>query len=436
MHFVDRSTNGTIRLDPSPVRTDASFKMAAAIAWGGLVVGLGLSPFADFLSVYAAKGAGVQHGVDARISLVLRGMMTISLIVCLIYGSRTSIGGLRQTAAFAFVVCATIGSYAFGMLVAREVFEQVVFALKVFTFFVYPAAMMMLTNRRLDQVQSVAFATLMAYGLSIIIGASLSIELFRSYQADVQIRSGYKGIIYAQNEAAALVVTATAFGYLHALLRGWTWRSMSLVGCMIVASSLTGTKGAMLGVIGVTCVYFFARFNAIKASWYAGLVLTALAIAAISAYFFVPAVNQAVELSLRYFEYRSGHTDDDVLLTLLLSGRNLKLANVWTDVQANDYIALLTGGHPVVRYMVELDAFDPLLAFGVPIFAIYTLALSRTFIRRGAHQRVNRFAYLFFVVLIGMACTAGHVLGSAVVSPYLALIAVAIRRAVPVMRGV
>jgi len=436
MHFIDSSAYETLKSDRSPVRTDAGFKLAAAIVWGALVIGLALSPFADFLSVYAAKGAGAGTGVDARISLLLRGMMTTCLIVCLNYGSRTSMGGLRQAAAFAFVVCTTIGSYAFGMLVARELFEQVVFVLKVFTFFVYPAAMMMLTDRRLEQVQSVAFAALMAYGLSIIVGASLSIDLFRSYQADVQIRSGYKGIVYAQNEAAALVVAATALGYLHALVRGWTWRSMLLVGCMIVASGLTGTKGAMLGAMGVTCAYFFARYNAIKASWYAGLVLTVLAIAATSAYFFVPAVNQAVDLSLRYFEYRSGHTDDDVVLTLLLSGRNLKLANVWTDVQANGYIALLTGGHPVVRYMVELDVFDLLLAFGVPIFAVYAIALTRTFIRRGAHRRANRFAHLFFVVLIGMACTAGHVLGSAVVSPYLALIAVVIRRAVPTTRGV
>jgi hypothetical protein len=40
----------------------------------------------------------------------------------------------------------------------------------------------------------------------------------------------------------------------------------------------------------------------------------------------------------------------------------------------------------------------------------------------------RRFGRLFFVVLLAMASTAGHVLGSAVIGPFLALIAVMIRR--------
>ncbi|MCW0014658.1 hypothetical protein OIV42_32000, partial [Burkholderia pseudomallei] len=90
---------------------------------------------------------------------------------------------------------------------------------------------------------------------------------------------------------------------------------------------------------------------------------------------------------------------------------------------------LLTGGHPVVRYMVEIDVPDLILAFGFPIFALYFVSLTRTFVRGGEHRKANRFGRLFFFVLIAMASSAGHVLGSAVVSPYLALIAVMIRRA-------
>ncbi len=413
---------------PIPVVAHAASRTAATLAWAALIIGLGLSPLGDFLSVYAAKGAATQ-GADARVSLLLRGMMIAGLMAALLSGCRVSLAGLRRTILFAFVLCATLGSFVLGVLTGHELLEQMVFALKVFTFFVYPAAMLMLSDRRLEQIESVVFVSLLVYGLSIVIGASLSIDMFRSYQADTQIRAGYKGIIYAQNEAAALVVAAIGFGYLHALLRGWTWRSVALVACMLVAAALTGTKGALLGALGVTCAYLYARHNALRASGYAGIALTVLGAAAAGAYLFIPKVTAAVDLSLRYFEYRGGRIGNDKILTLLLSGRNLKFANVWADLQQNHYIALLTGGHPVVRYMVEIDVPDLILAFGFPIFALYFASLTRTFVRGGEHRKANRFGRLFFFVLIAMASSAGHVLGSAVVSPYLALIAVMIRRA-------
>lgn len=140
----------------------------------------------DFLSVYAAKGAATQ-GADARVSLLLRGMMIAGLMAALLSGCRVSLAGLRRTILFAFVLCATLGSFVLGMLTGHELLEQMVFALKVFTFFVYPAAMLMLSDRRLAQIESVVFVSLLVYGLSIVIGASLSIDMFRSYQADTQI---------------------------------------------------------------------------------------------------------------------------------------------------------------------------------------------------------------------------------------------------------
>lgn len=171
---------------------------------------------------------------------------------------------------------------------------------------------------------------------------------------------------------------------------------MALVACMLVAAALTGTKGAMLGALGVTCAYLYARHNALKASGYAGIALLVLGAAAAGAYLFIPKVAAAVDLSLRYFEYRGGRIGNDKILTLLLSGRNLKFANVWADVEQNHYIALLTGGHPVVRYMVEIDVPDLILAFGFPIFVLYFASLTRTFVRGGQHRNANRFGCLFF----------------------------------------
>ncbi|TDY20655.1 hypothetical protein B0G81_0822 [Paraburkholderia sp. BL6665CI2N2] len=406
---------------------ESNTRVATTLAWTVLVIGLGLFPIGDFLSVYAAKGVP-SHAADARVSLLLRGVTIVGLIASLTYGFRLTQTGLWRAIAFAFVLCATLGSYVFGVLTRYELQEQVIFVLKVFSFFVYPAAMSMLSDRRLKQIESVAFISLMVYGVSIVMGAALSIDMFLSYQADTHIRSGYKGIIYAQNEAAALVVVAIGFGYLHALLRGWSWRSVLLIGCMLAAAALTGTKGAILGALAGTCAYFYSRHNAIKATFYTSLILLALTTMAASAYLFIPKVNAAVDLSLRYFQHQGGRIGDDKIVTLLLSGRNLKFANVWAEVQKNNFIALLTGGHPVVRYMVEIDIPDLILAFGFPIFIIYFVALARTFACGGSDRKANRFGRIFFWIVVAMASSAGHVFVSAVVAPYLALVAVMSQR--------
>jgi hypothetical protein len=406
---------------------DPATRIAATLAWAILGIGLLVSPLGDFLSVYMTRSAA-SHGGDARISLLVRGMMIAGLLAVTLSGFRARMSGVRVTITATLAVCVTLGAYVFGALTDREVIEQSVFVLKVFSFFVYPAAMALLSDRRLGQIESVAFVVLLIYGASIVMGAAMSIEMFRSYQAETHIRSGYKGIVYAQNEAAALIVVALGFAYLHALIRGWSPRSVALAACMLVAAMLSGTKGAMVGALGMTCAYCYARFDIIKATRYVGMAIAVLMLSAILAYLFIPAVNDAVELSLRYFSHQSGRVGNDKVLTLLLSGRNLKFANVWDDLQQRNFVALLTGGYPVVRYMVEIDIPDLVLMLGLPLFGVYFIALLRAFVRGGQRTMSRRFGRLFFVVLLAMASTAGHVLGSAVIGPFLALIAVMIRR--------
>ncbi|WP_175921548.1 O-antigen ligase family protein [Burkholderia latens] len=407
--------------------TDPATRIAATLVWATLGIGLVLSPLGDFLSVYMTNSAA-SHGNDARISLLVRGVMIAGLLAFTLSGFRARMSGVRITIAAVLAVCVTLGAYVLGALTDREVIEQSVFVLKVFSFFVYPAAMALLSDRRLAQIESVVFVVLSIYGASIVMGAAMSIEMFRSYQAETHIRSGYKGIVYAQNEAAALIVVALGFAYLHALTRGWRARSAALATCMLVAAMLSGTKGAVVGALGMTCAYCYARFDVIKATRYVGMAAAVLVSSAILAYLFIPAVNDAVELSLRYFSHQGGRIGNDKMLTLLLSGRNLKFANVWDDLQQRNFVALLTGGYPVVRYMVEIDIPDLILMLGLPLFAVYFAALSRAFLCRGPRTMSRRFGRLFFVVLFAMASTAGHVLGSAVISPFLALIAVMIRR--------
>ncbi|MDN7557090.1 hypothetical protein [Burkholderia orbicola] len=412
---------------PMQRASDHAARFSATLVWFVLGIGLILSPIGDFLSVYA-KNSAVAQGGDARVSLIVRGLMIAGLLTATLGRMRVRRFGIVLTAAVAACVCTTLGAYALGAFTKTELIEQLIFALKVFSFFVYPAAMSLLSDRRLRQIETVVFATLLIYGAAIVLGAVLSIEMFRSYQAQTHIRSGYKGIVNAQNEAAALIVVSLGFGYLHALLRGWSKSNMSLVLCMFIAAMLTGTKGAVVGAMGMTCAYFYSRHSAVKATSRIAVVIGAMIASALLAYLFVPQVNQAVELTMRYFEYQGGRAGGDKMATLLLSGRNLKFANVWDDLRQYDFIPLLTGGYPVVRYMVEIDVPDLALTFGLPVFVIYLTGLYRTFIHRGRSSKGRRFGGLFFCVMLAMASTAGHVLGSAVVSPYIALIAVMIQR--------
>ncbi|WP_420211506.1 hypothetical protein ACN8ZM_29320 [Burkholderia aenigmatica] len=406
---------------------EQSVRFSATLVWVILGLGLILSPVGDFLSVYAKSSEAVQGG-DTRVSLAVRGLIVAGLLTATLWGLRVRVSDMRVAIASSLALCVTLIAYAVGSMSPREAIEQIIYVLKIFSFFVYPAAMTRLDDRRLAQIETVVFASLLAYGGAIVLGATLSIEMFRSYQAQTHIRSGYKGIIYAQNEAAALVVVSIAFGYLHALVRGWSSRSVALVCCMLIAALLTGTKGAVVGVLGTTCAYFYSRHNAFKATRYAAIVIGGLAVSAVLAYLFIPQVSQAVELSQRYFSSQGSRIGGDKLVTLLLSGRNLKFAAIWDDLRQQDFVSLLTGGYPVVRYMVEIDVPDLILMFGLPIFFIYFLALTRAFVRRGPRTRSRRFGILFFIVLIAMASSAGHVLGSAVIAPYLALIAVMIQR--------
>ncbi|QIE22018.1 O-antigen ligase like membrane protein [Caballeronia sp. SBC2] len=397
------------------------------LVWTLLVAGFALSPVGDFLSVFALKG-GVGGDFGARYSLFLRGIVLAGLVVAMSIRGKVQLSSLRIMLLVAVAISASSISYALAGMTNGEYVEEVIAILKVFSFFVYVAALSGLSDRQLAKLEPVVRAALLIYALSIFAGAIFSIDMFRSYRGDTQIRAGYKGIVYAQNETSALMMVGLAYGCLRVLRRGWTFFDAFFVGLLLTASLLVGTKGAMAGALGVICAYFYARYGILKATLRATSVAMLLVGIAIVVYVSVPAVQQAVDLSINYFTYQRDRTSDDQMLTIVMSGRNVKLANVWSELGHQNYVALLTGGYPTVRYPIEIDGPDLVLALGFPVFSFYLFDLGRTFIRRRGGPMV-RFGKLFFVVLMVIACTAGHVLVSAIVSPFLAVIAVLVNRA-------
>lgn len=427
-HVMNNPASLHRRSAQSGVRVQKSARRAPiTLGWIIFAGGLALSPFADFLSVRAAHGFDSAGG-DARYSLFVRGSMVAGLLLVLLAGSRLKMSSWRTALLAVLAILTAAVTYAFGDMSSAELAQQIVFVLKVFSFFVCFAALSGMSAQQLEELEPIMRFTLLAYALSIVTGAVFSIDMFRSYWADTQIRSGYKGIVYAQNEASALMIVGLSYGLLRVLKSGWSVWNGALIGSIVLASGLVGTKAAMAGTVAVTCSYFYARYRVPKATARALGVVGTLAAIAVVVYLVVPGVKSAVALSLQYFMYQHGQTRGAGMLTVALSGRDVKFSNVWDDVAKEGYVALLTGGYPVVRYLVEIDVPDLVLAMGLPVCVLYLWSMGKAFLY-GEGGAMPRFGKWFFIVLMATACTAGHVLVSAIISPYLAMIAVLVKRA-------
>ncbi|WP_321905423.1 O-antigen ligase family protein [Paraburkholderia tropica] len=418
--------DSTILPCDSKIRTSAWDNSSRTAIWLTLLVGITLSPLADFMSVYALKGQ-VGGDIAARYSLFVRGGLVAGLIVAMLFSGRVRLANWRICLLALVVVIMSCCAFAFDEMTSREFVEEVIVIAKVFSFFVYVAALSQLKDAQLEKVEALLLATLLVYTLAIVAGAVFSIDIFRSYRGETQIRAGYKGIIYAQNEASALLLSGLGLAFLHIVQHGWSGRRMVLVATFFVAAFLLGTKGALISSFGVIAAYSFAQYGVLKASVRLAVVVALMVVLAIAIYFLMPSVRQAVDLSIQYFSYQSDHAGGDKIATVLMSGRNLKFSNVWEDLSSRGFLPLLIGGYPTVRYPIEMDGPDFMLIMGIPIFCLYMRDLFRLYVRAG-EDHVTSYGKYFFVLLLLVSCSAGHVLTSAIVAPYLATIADIVRR--------
>ncbi|WP_433703999.1 hypothetical protein [Paraburkholderia sacchari] len=418
--------DSAILMRESRAGANAWARSSRAMIWLVLIIGIALSPLADFLSIYKLNGQ-VGGDMGARYSLFVRGAMVAGLIAVMLSSGRVRISNWRICLLALLSVVMSCVSLVVDEMTVGEFVEEAIVIAKVFSLFVYFAAFSELKDAQLEKVEALMRVTLVVYALAILAGAIFSIDIFRSYRGDTQIRAGYKGIIYAQNEASALLLSGLALAYLHIVRNGWNAKRIAFVAMLITASSLLGTKSALVASFGVIAAYSYARYGAVKASVRLAVVVAAMLVMAFVVYCFVPSVQQALDLSIQYFSYQSDHAGGGRIATVLMSGRNVKFSNVWDDLASRDFLPLLTGGYPSVRYLIEMDGPDLALIMGIPIFCLYVLDVCKLYVRPGKGQ-VALYGKYFFVLLMIIACSAGHVLTSAIVAPYLAVIAVLIRR--------
>ncbi|MCX5544996.1 O-antigen ligase family protein [Paraburkholderia sp. CNPSo 3076] len=394
--------------------------------WLILLAGIALSPLSDFLSVYALKGQ-VGGDMGARYSLFVRGAMVAGLIAMMLFSGRVRLSNWRICLLALVVVTMSCASLAFDEMAGGEFVEEVIVIAKVFSLFVYVAAFSELTDAQLEKVEALMRVTLLVYALAILAGAVFSIDIFRSYRGGTQIRAGYKGIIYAQNEASGLLLSGLALAYLHVVRNGWSARRIGLIVALFVAAFLLGTKGALVTGFGVVAAYSYARYGVIKASVRLVVVVAMMSVIAVAVYFIVPSVHQAVDLSIQYFSYQSDHAGGGKIATVLMSGRDIKFSNVWDELASRDFLPLLTGGYPIVRYLIEMDGPDLTLIMGIPVFCLYLRDIFRLYAQHG-DGHISHYGSYFLLLLMMIACSAGHVLTSAIVAPYLAVIADLVHR--------
>src|ERR1700760_3949583 len=139
--------------------------------------GIALSPLGDYLSVR-------ESGGETRVSLMLRGAVLAALLVSMLLSARVQAANWRTVLLALVALAASSAACLAGEMTSVEYGQQVVFLLKVFSFFVYLAALALLDERQLAWVERWVGLALALYAVAILAGAALSIDIFRSYQGD------------------------------------------------------------------------------------------------------------------------------------------------------------------------------------------------------------------------------------------------------------
>jgi hypothetical protein len=126
----------------------------------------------------------------------------------------------------------------------------------------------------------------------------------------------------------------------------------------------------------------------------------------------------AMELTYQYFSSRNIDNSLSNYFSLMVSGRDVKMLEVLAQLGSYNYIHLLIGGWPVSNFMIEMDYFDLILLFGIPIG---TLMYGYYFYLIFKLLDATVMQSLFFLIMLATTFFAGHIIFSMLHSPLLAV---------------
>lgn len=238
-------------------------------------------------------------------------------------------------------------------------------------------------------------------------GAIFSVESFMTY-GEGGYRSGYKGVIYAQNEASAFYFFSGVIVYEFFRKSG---KSIRMLSFFIVCFSLfvLGTKAGW-GFLMIFVVYvFYTEFGLRRSLLFLFSFFAVQSILVIYMYNINPLFKEAADLSIGYYRYKLSVNQS--LLSVLTSGRNDLFMNVFEWSFTHMPTFPFTGGVPITRLFVEMDFFDIVLVFGLPFAIIYFSYIYKCF-----DAKNNRLLFLSFILA---SFIAGHLTYSIVAAPFI-----------------
>lgn len=297
-----------------------------------------------------------------------------------------------------------------------------------------------LTLSYTDTDMAKAFSFLF-YGLFIAIAASVFGFGAAQYGVNSEgVSIGYSGYFYAGNELAPLAVILYCFNLSHKLYIRASFKqtfvvfSVGFFTCLLIM-----TKVAVGGFFLVTILLpLFMNFNQVILKWqiytfkyYRNLIVAGSAIISGIVIIFLDVVMAYYD-KMSVFFYKA-----DNIVSFLSSGRTERVGKAY-DLFLNDYslLQILFGGGEYYKtalsgdretFSIELDPLDLILSNGFfGLLLIYGIWLSiaiylvaKTFKSKDRHSGG---ALLIILFCISASFTSGHIISSALVSYYLAVI--------------
>ena len=273
--------------------------------------------------------------------------------------------------------------------------------------FVYVFFLLFLKNVKNQQsVTKVIIAFILIYVFFQFIGAIFGIDQLRSY--DSGYRAGYKGVLFAQNEASV-------YFFFGGLILNHKPKKNKLLDYFLLMVSvfsliLTGTKTAII-MVPILVFYFFYIRKGLKKSIF--LVLIAIIIIfllILFLYYKSPFFNSAIDLSIRYFKHKANERGMGFLY-VLTSSRSAVCIDAFSWGWQNMPASLFWGGVPIAYKFVEMDVFDQIFVFGIPATVIYYLLVFNYW---GKKSKISFFSFII------IALFAGHAVSSIVSAPFVA----------------
>jgi len=392
------------------VKSSALFKLAGYF----LFILLLAMPVADFFTVVSRE---YGHSAFERASLIYRALILVALtILCSV--------GITRRKVIVFVLfffgnvsllLAYIGSGSdFGVFA-----ESLLLLLKFFLFFLFYQGYLSLHTSgglKLDRFYKLADFLMIGYAAAIVAGAAFSIDSFSYYESG---RWGVKGIVVAGNEASALLIVSLAWF----LMKDKSIANMLSTALIMVAMIISGTKASMAGLFMLVLGFYWAS-GRLTSLYKIPLFIALVSIVFLWLYHSSNAIQYAVASTWAYFEYQFYHHAQGSILSLLLSGRDLKLGQVYELIFYYSPWSLIIGGYPVAGYTVEMDFFDLIALLGIVGSFIYIYSWLRCWAsKQKATDSRRRFKFFFLGTFLLLAFLGGHMFYSAVAAPFLALLA-------------